>query len=108
MASLRGLHVEVIPIEEHDADFCSEEIELWRLTRHPNASEQSGGNALEPLHLEQWGDAQPEVRGLMRGIPFCIEQHCSALIGQRLWGSSVVLSRFIMHCDCRHYRHHDD
>lgn len=126
LASLYGLQVEKVPIEEHHGYYCSDEIEIWEVTTssfhcdpectlhaqriHRHAARSSSSS----LTMLSWGNVETVHARLQLQLPalvavagdaasstldLCIKQDIHEGIGNYLWPSSVVLSR----CACYMY-----
>lgn len=101
-----------VPIENHHPDYCSDEIEIWKVVR------ESYFNQLQKMPLTDdtsmmmkglvgqietgsgvellgWGEQLPVIEGVLNGQRFQIKQHQShdTGVGNILWTSSVILSR---------------
>ena len=102
--------VRTIPLGDHDAYYCSDDIELWEVT-FVTCEEQD--NTMGRLQMTSWGDTLPVVSAhclvpqlagqnlakrtlTIKQLVRSNEENGSAgSIGAVLWASSVVTSRYL-------------
>lgn len=94
-----------IPISEHDATYCADDIEIWEVRRRPEASNTTADKAnddsniskgikQEPLKIMSWGSVpEVEVRLGRHTVRLHQEQGVGGMIGCNLWISSVYISK---------------
>jgi hypothetical protein len=86
--------VKVVPLSEHDSDYCADDIEIWEVKRIDGSYDSE--KVENVLCMKSWGDIPVVEANFFGSNNLKISQSVSGTIGCILWPSSVVLSRFFL------------
>lgn len=89
---MKGLNVDLIPLEEHHQDYCSDEIEIFEVRRLTNLTFSCN---LNPIILEKWSPSSSSLNLLIQDKVSHIDQ-LEKFNGGSITPSSLILSRFLL------------
>jgi predicted nicotinamide N-methyase len=107
LAQERGLKTKIIPISQHDHIYCADDIEIWEVKMISNNNNNNNNIVNEIVKINNieidinsivqilsWGEIEIVKANMKNGFIIDIKQQLDGSIGNYLWPSSVVLSRY--------------
>jgi len=102
------MKVRLVPLSEHHECYSADDIEIWEVSRlHSSVTKICSRGHLAEDNIVQavdkiseliicnWGQV-PVVEAVLDGVAVKIAQDLNGIIGNTLWPSSVIASRFAL------------